>query len=306
MRTLSKQRIGNLVHATLILTAMSLLLGLLGWSVAGTLGLIWALSLGTVVLVFSSKLSTAAMLRFYGAVPLLGHQFAALHSAIDVLADRAELPVKPALFYLPSRIPNAFAIGSKSDPAVVVTDGLLRTLNLRETVGVIAHEISHIRHNDLGLLKMADIMSRLTSWFSIIGQLFLFINLPLLLLGENPIPWLAIILLIISPAVSKLLELALSRNREIDADLDGVAMSGDPLALASALNKMRIEDRSILRKAVGRVKNPGEPSLWRTHPHTKERIERILSAMPTYKISSKPSHLNSINRTSQWCHDTGC
>lgn len=306
---LRNQRVINILHATVILGSMSLLLSLLGWSVAGTIGLLYALLLGTLILVFSVKFPTAYVLRLYGAVPLSQTQFAALHSAVDVLSARADLPVKPRLFYLASKIPNAFAIGSKSQPAVVVTYGLLRTLNLREIVGVIAHEISHIRHNDLWLMRLADILNRLTTWFSIIGQVLLFIYLPLLIWGQKPIPWLAVILLIVSPVASKLLELALARNREIDADLDGVAMSGDPLALASALRKMKSENSSLVARILGRGKNPDQPSLWRTHPHTSDRIKKILSLLRPGEIDeivSRPSHLGQLNRNTQWCHDNGC
>ena len=306
---LRNQRAMNFFHATVILVAMSLLLGLLGWSVAGTIGLLYAMLLCSLILVFSVKFPTAHALRLYGAVPLSQTQFAALHSAVDILSARAELPVKPRLFYLASKIPNAFAIGSKSQPAVVVTYGLLRTLNLREIVGVIAHEISHIRHNDLWLLRLADILNRLTTWFSIIGQLLLFIYLPLLIWGQKPIPWLFVIVLIVSPIVSKLLELALARNREIDADLDGVAMSGDPLALASALRKMKSEDSGLFTRILGRGKNSVQPSLWRTHPHTGDRIKRILSLLGQGQREEMPSrrpHLDPLNRNAQWCHDTGC
>ena len=309
MKTLRNQSATNLIHATLILAAMSSLLGLLGWSVAGTLGLFWALSVGTVVLVFSAKLSTERTLQFYGAVPLLSNQFASLHSAVALLSARANLPVKPRLFYLASKIPNAFALGSKNQPAMVVTQGLLRTLNLREIVAVLAHEISHIKHNDLWLLRLADILSRLTTWFSIIGQLLLFINLPLLLLGEKQIPWLAVILLIASPTVSKLLELALARNREIDADLDGVAISGDPLALASALRKMKSEESGLVGRVLGRVKKHEQPLLWRTHPHTSVRIDRILSLLrqgEKDQIASRQSPLDGLSRGAQWCHENVC
>ncbi|MGD8437466.1 MAG: hypothetical protein PVJ70_07460, partial [Syntrophobacterales bacterium] len=106
---LRNQRAVNFFHATIILLAMSFLLGLLGWSVAGTMGLLYALLLGTLILVFSVKFPTAQALRLYGAIPLSQTQFAALHSAVDVLSARADLPVKPRLFYLASKIPNAFA-----------------------------------------------------------------------------------------------------------------------------------------------------------------------------------------------------
>ena len=306
---LSNQRVINFLHATVILVAMSLLLGLLGWSVAGTMGLLHAVLLGTLLVVFGAKFPTAYVLRLYGAVPLSQTQFAALHSAVDILSDRAELPVKPRLYYVGNKLPNAFAIGSKRESAVVVTYGLLRTLNLREIVGVIAHEISHIRHNDLWLLRLAGMLSLLTTWFSIIGHLLLFINLPLLMWGQKPIPWLAVILLIISPTGSKLLELALARNREIDADLDGVAMSGDPLALASALRKMKSEESSLFSRIVGRGKNSDQASLWGTHPHTSDRIKRLLSLLGKGQSDEMPPrrpHLDTLNRNSQWCSGTGC
>ena len=308
MRIVTIKKVTRLFYAALILFVMSLVLGLLGWTVGGSLGLLWALCLGSLVLVFSSKLSTDRMLSVYEAVPLMNSQFAALHSAVDTLAARADLPTKPGLFYVPSKIPNAFAIGNKRQPAVVVTAGLLTTLNLREIVGVIAHEISHIKHNDMWLLRLADILSRLTVWISIMGQLLLFINFPLLFLGKQPIPWLFVMLLIASPTVSKLLELALARSREFDADLDGVAISGDPLGLASALRKIKTNDSGFVGKVLGKRQNPDRFSLWRSHPETNERIERILSVnqRELKEIYPEPTYHDILRRGSRWCLAAGC
>ena len=141
------------------------------------------------------------------------------------------------------------------------------------------------------------------------GQLLLVINLPLLVLGQHPIPWLAVILLIATPTVSKLLELALARSREFDADLDGVAISGDPLGLASALRKIRSQNSGFVGKLLGRHKNPDQPSVWRTHPHSTERIERILSVLKQGEVNAttpRPSQLDPLYRGARWCHDTGC
>ena len=306
MKIIRTLQASNSFNAVIIISAMALLLALLGWSIAGGIGLFWALSLGSISLAVGARLSTEHILRLYGAKPLEVNQFVSLHSAVALLAARANLPLKPRLFYLPSEIPNAFAIGSKSKSVVVVTDGLLRSLNFREIVGVIAHEISHIRRNDVWLLRLADIFNRITVWLSIIGQLLLVLYLPLIVLGGRPIPWLAVILLIVSPTFTRLLQLYLARSREFDADLDGVGMSGDPLGLASALRKMSRHNGGSIQRIMRKQQHS---SMWRTHPQTEKRIERILSLVHQRNNNEMPSRLfteDPINRRARWCQATGC
>jgi heat shock protein HtpX len=306
MEISANENVTSSLRATLTFLAMSAILSLLGWAVAGGMGLLWILFMGILLVVLCARFPTSTMLRIYGAAPLPASQFPDLRRAVELLAARANLPVVPGLFCVRSSDPNAFAIGSKRQPAVVVTDGLLLKLNIREIVAVIAHEISHIKRDDVWLLRLVDILNRITGWLSIVGQLLVVINLPLFLLGGRTIPWLAIILLIVSPMLTKLLHLALSRSREFEADLDGISMSGDPLGLVSALMKMS-KEKTI---ATGGVSGgPSQSSIWRTHPHTDERVDRILSLLNQQEIYGKASgvyHLKPKRRWADWCPDTGC
>ncbi len=133
---------------------------------------------------------------------------------------------------------NAFAVGTRKHAAIAVTDGLVRQLDMRELVGVVAHEISHVRNNDLWVMGLADMFSRTTSILSLIGQFLLFLNLPLILLSQVTVNWFAIFLLIFAPNLSALAQLALARTREFDADLNAARLTGDPDGLASALVKI--------------------------------------------------------------------
>jgi heat shock protein HtpX len=161
--------------------------------------------------------------------------------------------------------------------SIAITDGMLRTLTLRELTGVLAHELSHIRNNDLWIMNLADSISRLTSAMAFMGTLLVFVSLPLMLFGAVSFPLILVILLVFAPTIGSLLQLALSRAREYDADLDAAGLTGDPVGLASALEKLE-------RLQVGgweRIMFPGrrmpDPSLLRTHPPTEERIRRLLS-----------------------------
>jgi len=270
------RRAANRIHAVLILGALLSLAALLGLLLAGITGLIWGLVLGGASMALG-RASPRLILRLYGARPLSAVEAGVLRQILTELARRAELPRVPALYYVPSPVPNAFAVGDRGNAAIAVTDRLLRTLDTPELSGVLAHEISHIRNGDLSVMMLADVASRITSMFAMIGQLLLLLNLPLLMAGRETVPWMLIIVLMLAPTATALLQLALSRTREFDADLEAALLTGDPRALASALARMENQTRGII---LGHVLLPGrrvpEPSLFRTHPRTEERIRRLL------------------------------
>jgi heat shock protein HtpX len=170
---------------------------------------------------------------------------------------------------------NAFSVGSASSSAIALSDGLIRYLSWREMSGVLAHEISHIRNNDLRLHALADLMTRITSLFSFLGQVLLVFYLPMVLFSKTEIPLVPILLLVFAPAVSMLLQFALSRTREFDADLGAASLTGDPMGLASALKKMDHFEQSIWNLVFLPGRRNSQPSLLRTHPHTHERLERL-------------------------------
>jgi heat shock protein HtpX len=171
-------------------------------------------------------------MRLYRARPVSAQEAPALWNAVQALTERAGLPRWPELYYLPSQVMNAFAVGTPVNSAIGLTDGLLRHLDLREIVGVLAHEISHVHNNDLRVMGLADLFSRGTSILSLLGQILLLLNLPLILFTQVTVNWWAIALLVFAPNLSALAQLALSRTREFDADLNAARLTGDPEGLA--------------------------------------------------------------------------
>jgi len=166
-------------------------------------------------------------------------------------------------------------MGRPEDSAICVTDGLLRLLDARELAAVLAHEVAHIAHRDLWIMGMADAMSRVVSVASWAGQLTLLLNLPLLAAGLAVVPWGAVLLLVFSPTVMALLQLALSRSREFDADLGAVRLTGDPEGLAAALVKLERRTGRFWEEILLPGPRIPEPSLLRTHPPTRERVARL-------------------------------
>ena len=133
---------------------------------------------------------------------------------------------------------NAFTVGDREEAVIALTDGMLRRLDLRELAGVLAHEVSHIRNRDLWLMSLADLAGRLTRVMTLLGLGLVIVGLPLWLGGGAQPPVLLILLLLFAPQLTVLLQLALSRAREFDADLDAAGLTGDPDGLISALAKL--------------------------------------------------------------------
>jgi len=273
----SRHRLTNRLHTVLLLGGMIGLLVACGWIIAGPEGALWALVLGGVSLAFAPRMSPQMVLSLYGAVPVRPWDMPRVVGILNELAERADLARPPQLYWIPSPTLNAFAMGRRDDAVIAVTDGLIRTLSPRELAGVLGHEISHIRNGDLWLMGLADTVSRLTRMMSLFGQILLLFNLPLLLADAVTIPWGLILLLVLAPTIGALLQLALSRTREYDADMGGAVLTGDPMALAGALRKLEQYGRGLWESFLmtGR-RNPG-PSVLRTHPPTEERIRRLAS-----------------------------
>lgn len=269
-------KLNNLLQSIMLLAGMAALLGLLGWLLAGVSGVIWAAIIGIAFLLVSPRASPRLVFKLSGARPLNMAEAPSLYALVKTLALRAGLPTVPQLYYMPSQAMNAFTVGNRQRAMIAVTDGLLRGLSRRELTGVLAHEVSHVDNNDMWVMTLADTANRLTSLFSLFGQIFLFINLPLILLGKSGFSWLAVLLLIFAPTLSLLLQLALSRTREFDADLGAAELTHDPLGLASALKKLHSRHSGSLR----RILVPGRPipdsSMLRTHPKSEERIRRLV------------------------------
>lgn len=290
----------NRVQSVLLLGAMGAFLALLGWLVWGPDGILILVTVGVFGVAMNPGVSPWWVMRLYGARPISPQQIPRLSSLAGRLAARAELRKTPDLYYVPSRMLNAFAVGTRHRAAIAVTDGLLRRLSLREVAGVLAHEISHVRNNDLWVMGLADLFSRATNLLSLVGQFLLVLNLPLMFFNQTSINWFAILLLILAPGVSALAQLALSRTREYDADLDAARLTGDPEGLAQALAKIEGEQGGWLERIFMPGRHIPEPSLLRTHPQTDERIARLLALrpqLPGFDREWLPGHSSDIAST---------
>ena len=270
----------NRIHSLLLLAAMGGFMALLGWLLWGIDGLLLLLVVGVVGVLFNPAISPRLVMRLYRARRIDPRQLPELGRVFSRLSDRAGLPKEPDLYYVPSRMLNAFAVGTRERSAVAVTDGLLRQLSFRELAGVLAHEISHIRSNDLWVMALADLFSRATSVLSLVGQLFLLLSLPLVLFADMSINWLAIGLLVIAPSISALAQMALSRTREYDADLNAARLTGDPDGLAHALVKIERAQGGLWERIFLPGRRVPEPSLLRSHPDSRERIARLMALKP--------------------------
>ncbi len=270
----------NRFQSLVLLLVMGGFLALLGWLFWGRDGLYMLLLFGLFSILFNPSLSPRLVMRLYGATPIRPDQAPALWRIVDELAARAGLGHRPELYHVPTPMLNAFAVGTRERAAIAVTDGLIRGLDLRELAGVLAHETSHIRNNDLWVMGLADLFSRGTSLLSLMGQFLLLFNLPLVLFGGVTISWFAILLLVFAPNLSALAQLALSRTREYDADLGAAWLTGDPDGLASALRKIDQVQGGWLERIFLPGRREPVPSVLRTHPPTEERIARLMELKP--------------------------
>ena len=273
----AEARLRNLLQSTLLVVGMGALLGYLAWIVGGPLLSLLAILFALVTWVMTPLLSPRLVLHIFRGRPIAPSAAPQLYSILEALVQRAGLPTVPTLYYVPSDVMNAFAVGDQRTSVVALSDGLLRRLTLEELAGVLAHEVSHIRSNDLRVMSFADLIERFTRLLSLLGQILLLINLPLLLFSEYRIHWVAIAILIFAPTINGLGRLALSRNREYNADLEAARLLGRPEPLAKALAKMEEFQGRVLEQFIGPGQRLPDPSLLRTHPPTQERVRRLLA-----------------------------
>ncbi|HYG90880.1 MAG TPA: zinc metalloprotease HtpX [Azospirillum sp.] len=271
-----RHKVTNLLHSALLLGGMVLLLTLCGWVIAGGEGVLWAFAAGALSLLFSPRVSPRLVLGMFGARRLSYAEAPRLFEVVDAISRRAGLRAVPDLWYIASPILNAFTVGSRERAAIAITDGLLRELSLRELAGVLAHEVSHIRNNDLAVMGLADMVANLTRFMALFGTILLLFNLPLMLMEQEPFPWALVLLLTLAPTAGALLQLALSRTREFDADLDAAHLTGDPEGVASALVRIEGLQGRFWEGMMFPGRRPGGPSLLRTHPDTDERVRRLM------------------------------
>lgn len=274
----------NGLRTVFLMTLVAVLLMLTGQLLGGTTGLIFAFVVALGLNFFSYWKSDKMVLRMYQAQPIDRQSHPGLYSMVEELTRRAQLPM-PALYLIPQQQPNAFATGRNPEHAAVAfTEGIIRQLSREELRGVIAHELAHIKNRDI---LTQTIVTTAVSALSMLGQLAYFIPMGNNERGSKPLVMLVV--LITAPIAAMLLQAAISRTREYEADREGAEISGSPQQLASALQRieqaaeqisMNVSDSAMRSTAHMFPVNPFGGgrfiSLFSTHPDTEDRVRRLM------------------------------
>lgn len=278
----------------MLMAAMTALVMALGWMLGGQGGAAIALVLAGGMNLFSWWNSDKMVLRQQGAVALSPQEGGDLYALAAELARRADLPM-PKLYLLPTEQPNAFATGRNPDnAAVAVTQGLVSNLSRDEIAGVIAHELAHIKHRDTLTMTVTATMA---GAIAMMGNMMLFSG------GRDGRGGGlgAILAMIFAPIAAMMVQMAISRTREYEADATGAQISGQPRALASALAKIaQLAGRTLNIPA---ERNPAAASLFivnplnglrmdglfATHPPTEDRIARLAAMEGRGPAAERPS-----------------
>ncbi|WP_117212598.1 zinc metalloprotease HtpX [Allorhizocola rhizosphaerae] len=264
-----------------LLTGLILLVGyLLGGSGGVVIAGIISLIMNGVSYFFSDKLA----LRSMGARPVSEPEFPQLYQMVRELSTQAGQPM-PRLYVSPVMQPNAFATGrNPQNAAVCVTEGIARVLDYRELRAVIGHELAHVYNRDILISSVAAALAGIITMLSYFA-FFIPIGGGDDEDGINPVALL--LMLILGPMAATIIQLAISRSREYQADASGAELSNDPLALANALRKIHLGTQRLPLPAEGRlassahlmIDNPlrggGIASLFSTHPPMQERVRRL-------------------------------
>lgn len=272
----------NLLKTAVLMAAITALFMALGSFVGGQQGMLIALAVAVGLNFFSYWFSDKLVLKMYKAREVDATSAPQFHSMIAELARKAGLPM-PRVYLIDEAAPNAFATGRDPEhAAVAATTGILQVLTDRELRGVMAHELTHVAHRDILISTVSATMA---------GAISMLANFAMFFGGRNsegrsnPIAGIAVALL--APLAAGLIQMAISRAREFEADRGGAELSGDPRALASALEKIHAYARGTPMAAAERnpataqmmIMNPlhggGLANLFSTHPATEERVQRL-------------------------------
>ena len=275
--------LGNWLKTSVLMAAIMALFGLVGGYLGGGQGMMMALMFGGAMNLFAYWFSDKMVLRMYNAQEVDETSAPQFHGMIRELAQKAGLPM-PRVYLIDEAQPNAFATGRNPEhAAVAATTGILELLSAREIRGVMAHELAHVRHRDILISTISATMA---------GAISALANFAMFFGGRdengrpgNPIASIAVALL--APIAASLIQMAISRSREFEADRGGAEICGDPLALADGLARIDSYVRGIPMPtaeahpatAQMMIMNPlsggGIDNLFSTHPSTEERVARL-------------------------------
>lgn len=264
----------NMFRTFVLLAGMTALFMAVGYFIGGTGGMMIALAFAAVTNLFAYWNSDKMVLRMQNAVPVARSRAPELYDMVDVLAQRAGIPT-PAVYVIETDQPNAFATGrDPNNAAVAVSSGLLRQLDTREVAGVVAHELAHIKNRDTLTMTVTATLAGAVSALAQFGLFFGGGNN-----RDNPLGGIgALLMVFLAPVAAMMVQMAVSRTREYEADRDGAAISGDPLALASALSKIAsLAGRQV---NVAAERNPAMAHMYIVNPLNGARMDNLFSTHP--------------------------
>ena len=278
---------GNLVKTGVLLAALTVLLVLIGGALGGQHGMLLAFVMAMVMNLGSYWFSDKIVLSMYGAKPVEEAQAPGLYRIVRTLATRAGIPM-PRVYILPQETPNAFATGrNPQHAAVAVTEGILRVMSEEELEGVLAHELSHVQNRDTLIMAIAatlagaiTYMAHMAQWAMIFGGSRRDSDEE----GSGGGIFGGILMIVLAPLAATLIQLAVSRSREFQADASGARMAGQPWGLAKALEKLEMASKAEPMQATPAtahlfIVNPltggGFATLFSTHPPIAERVARL-------------------------------
>lgn len=274
----------NWIKTAMLMAAIMALFGIVGGMIGGQSGMLLALVFGGAMNLFSYWFSDTMVLKMYNAQPVDEFSAPQFYAMIRDLAQRAGLPM-PKVYIINEAQPNAFATGRNPEhAAVAATTGIIQLLSARELRGVMAHELAHIQHRDILISTISATMAGAISALANFAMFFGGRDEN----GRSVNPLVGILVAILAPLAASLIQMAISRAREFEADAGGAAISGEPQALADALGKIQMyaEGRIPMAPAEAHpetaqmmILNPlsggGIRGLFSTHPPTEERIARL-------------------------------
>ena len=274
----------NTVRTVMLMTLLTLVLVTAGGALGGQGGALFALILAAAMNLGSYWFSDRIVIAMYRGREV---ESGPLFEVVQEICRRGALPM-PKVCILPQDTPNAFATGRNPEHAVVAaTEGILAILSREELLGVMAHEMSHVKHRDILIGSIAATLAGAISYLAHMAQWAMIFG------GgrddEDSNPLTLILMMILAPIAAMLVQMAISRSREYEADRGGAHLSGSPHHLASALRKLetansrlpmpRVNEATAHMFIVNPLRGGGFKSLFFTHPPVEERIRR-LESMP--------------------------
>jgi heat shock protein HtpX len=276
----------NTLRTTMLLGLLTGLLVLAGGAIGGKSGMTFALVMAAVLNFASYWFSDKIVLAMYGAQEVTAAEVPDFYALVRQLATQAGLPM-PRVYIIPSETPNAFATGRNPEhAAVAATNGIMRILTREELMGVMAHELAHVKNRDILIQSIAatiagaiTYLANMAQWAAMFGG------------GRSDDDeggggmFGMLFMAILAPIAAMLIQMAISRSREYGADKGGAAIAGNPLHLANALRKLEMANHQIpMQEATPAsahlfIVNPltggGLMSLFSTHPPVAERVRRL-------------------------------